>query len=209
MAHGGRLLAGAVALTLAGVQPALAQSQQETGPSCSHSDNAAGGLFLGALGGAVVGGLGIYVGTKWDWTGLGDIGSAVFGGMAGYVTGITVGVGVAWHHDDANIPYAYAFAGAVAGGLAGMAMGDLIHLDRHDANHAYDHPPSIVVGLLGPIIGSSLAVYLAHRHPASDPQIGTLLELRDGELAIGIPLPARSATADGTVTMVPLVAGRF
>jgi hypothetical protein len=54
-----------------------------------------------------------------------------------------------------------------------------------------------------------LVVHLAHRHRSSEVPIGSLVQLRDGQLAVGVPVPVRTSTDDVAVTMIPVVAGHF
>lgn len=207
-----RIIAGAIALAVMSAQPAVAHPHPDDEPGNGHSDHAVGGVMLGTGGavlfGAIGGGLGWEVHCRIGCAGWGLPGLLV-GGAAGYLLGASAGVGVVWNHEGASNPYGHAFLGALAGGLVGFGLGHLIHTDAHEAEHAYDHPPSIAVTLIGPIVGASLGAYLGHRHPGAEVQIGSLLQLRDGELAAGIPIPVRTTIDGAALTTVPLAAGRF
>lgn len=176
----------------------------EDGPVHAHPVRALGGLVLGSAAAVGLGIGGAYLGMRLEcWDGcpaiVGGVFGSLLGGGIGYLAGTTVGVGLAWHHEGGSNPLGAAFGGSLLGGMIGIGF----------AVTMQDEDRAVIVALAGPLLGATIAVVLTHRHLEDNLAVGALFELRDGELAAGIPIPTHATIDGAAVTTVPLFGGRF
>ena len=77
-------------------------------------------LFGGALGGGLLGGLGVLVGGRTGEGGWDTLGAVIYGGVIGYVIGVPIGV--SWN--DPYDKFIFTIAGSLIGGGVGFALAD-------------------------------------------------------------------------------------
>lgn len=181
---------------------------EDVASDVEHGHRAFGGLILGGLGGVGLAWGGAYLGTRLECWGEctawfeGFYGSLA-GTIGGYVLGATLGVGLAWDHSGASSPYGAAFGGVFLGSLFGVTAALLLRDQGND-----DAAAGVL--LAAPVLGATLVVAVTHQHTRDQGlAIGPLLELRDGEVVAGIPIPMRTTVDGAAVVTVPIAGGQF
>jgi hypothetical protein len=188
----------------------MAEKPESTGDSHSDFGRGAGGIMLGAGAGLAGGFLGMFVGGALGCIPLGCEGAGnwnfLYGGIAGatagYGLGAAVGVYAVGQHDGAD----GSFKAALGGGMAGAAL---------SAGILFQDPHNLDVGkaavLFGaPLAGASIGYYLSHKHIVkNEVAIGSLLQLDESGLALGVPMLSHKKNGGNSLTQVSLFSGSF
>ena len=168
-----------------------------------------GGFGLGIVGVLVGGGVGLIT-SNHRGDGASDINGIFFGGLVGYVIAVPLGVYLAGRVGDQTC----SGTGALVGSILGVVPGLLLAASEPGGSGGNTKGTfDIEVGLVlaGQVAGSVIGCNVGRRYKSPVPKlsVGSLVQLRDGHVALGIPIVVRGRIHDTAVTNVPLFTATF
>ncbi len=165
----------------------------------------AGGVIPGALLGFAAARALFHSTGEAQW---GDLLWAFGGAGVGYLAGVSLGGYLAGRGEDQRCSGPGALVGSFLGVVPGLV---LTAIDKTSWKPGGMVGLEVVLVLGGPVAGSMIGCNLGRRYTSSHvtPAVGSLVQLRDGHVELGIPVVMRGRIHDTTMTNVPLFTGTF
>jgi hypothetical protein len=195
-------------LSLVVLHPGSASAETERPPASGGRVLAelGGGIGMGLLG--MFGGLLVAEATNGCEDGNPDcgLGDAIWGMGLGFVAVSPIGVILVGNYGDERGSASWTYAGALTGFAVGLGF-TYAAAEFSDDDTLLGLAASSI--LAAPIIGATIAFNLTRTYDSEgeSPPLGSVLVVRDGAVALGIPVVSVGASDAGTAVSVSVVGG--